>query len=108
MFAPIGEMHEPLTGAQRARLRGIGQRLEAVLKLGREGVTPATLLELDRLLNADELVKIRFGAADRDERAALCDRLASELSCDCVGAVGHTALFFRRAKDPARQQIDLA
>jgi RNA-binding protein len=84
-----------LTGAQRAFLRGLGQRLDATLKLGREGVTPAVVSELERLLLAHELVKVRFVNADRDERAAACARVAEALRCLCVGAVGHTALFYR-------------
>ncbi len=101
-------MHDPtLTGAQRAFLRGLGQRLSPLLKLGREGGSPTVLAELDRLLQRDELVKVRFVNADRDERAALCERLAAELRADWVGAVGHTAVFFRQNADPARRQIAL-
>ncbi|PTX95582.1 YhbY family RNA-binding protein [Opitutus sp. ER46] len=93
-----------LTGAQRTFLRGRGQRLDAALKIGRDGVTPALNAELDRLLRAQELVKVRFVNADRDERAALCERLAAEVACECVGAVGHTALFFRQNPNPADRQ----
>ncbi len=101
-------MHEStLTGAQRAFLRGLGQRLSPILKLGREGSSPAVLAELDRLLRRDELVKIRFVNADRDERAVLCERLAADAKAECVGAVGHTAVFFRQNADPAERQIEL-
>jgi len=31
----------PLTGAQRTRLRGLGQKLEPSLKVGKAGLTPA-------------------------------------------------------------------
>jgi RNA-binding protein len=91
--------HVPLTGAQRAHLRGLGQRLDAALKLGREGLTPAVTAALDRLLNANELVKVRFVNADRDEREGACERIAREAQCEWVSSVGHTALFFRRNAD---------
>jgi RNA-binding protein len=96
-----------LTSAQRARLRGLGQRLEAALKIGREGLTPAVLREMDQLLQADELVKVRFTNADRDARGPLCDQLAADLKCECVGTVGHTGLFYRRHPDPAERSIEL-
>ncbi|HVS51592.1 MAG TPA: YhbY family RNA-binding protein [Opitutaceae bacterium] len=95
----------PLTGAQRAQLRGLGQRLEPALKLGRGGVTPAFLGELQRLLRAHELVKLRFLGAERDERAAWCTQIADEGRCVCVGAVGHTALFYRQNPEPAERKI---
>jgi len=84
-----------LTGAQKSRLRGLGQQLEPSLKLGKGGLTPTFLAELQRQLRGKELVKLRFLGAERDERAALCDQIALEGNCACVGAVGHTALFYR-------------
>jgi RNA-binding protein len=94
-----------LTGAQKAHLRGIGQRLEASLKLGKGGLTPAFFAELRRQLGAQELVKLRLSGADRDDRAAFCARIASEGRCECVGAVGHTALFYRANSDPALRRV---
>src|SRR4051812_43738327 len=97
----------PLTGAQKSRLRGLGQTLEASLKIGRAGLTAEFLAELQKLLRARELVKLRFLDADRDERAALCDRIADEGRCVCVGVVGHTALFYRQHPDPKERKIEL-
>jgi len=97
----------PLTGAQKTYLRGLGQRLEPSLKVGKAGLTPEFFKELQRCLNAAELVKLRFLGADRDERATLCDQIADEGRCVCVGAVGHTALFYRQQPDAAKRQISL-
>jgi RNA-binding protein len=98
----------PLTGAQKTYLRGLGQRLEPSLKVGKGGLTAEFYTELQRALNADELVKLRFLGADRDERAALCNEIADQGRCICVGAVGHTALFFRRQADEKRRKITLS
>lgn len=97
----------PLTGAQKTFLRGLGQQMEPSLKVGRSGLTPGFFKELQSALNSGELVKLRFLGADRDERAELCATIADEGRCVCVGAVGHTALFFRKQTDPQRQVIDL-
>jgi len=98
----------PLTGAQKSFLRGLGQKLEASLKIGRHGLTPETLAELQKLLRAHELVKVRFLGTERDERGALCERIADEGRCVCVGAVGHTALFYRQNPEPKERRIELA
>ncbi len=87
-------------------MRGRGQQLEPALKLGREGLTPAVITELERLLRAHELVKVRFLNTDRDEKAAACDQVAAALRCECVGAVGHTALFYRANPEPAERRIE--
>jgi len=84
-----------VTGAEKARLRGIGQRMDATVRLGKGGLTPAFIAELQRQLKAKGLVKLRFAGLDRDERAAECARIARESGSECVGAVGQTALFYR-------------
>jgi RNA-binding protein len=97
-----------LTGAQKSKLRGLGQQLDATLKLGKEGITPAFFGELTRALRAHELVKLRFvGDADRHARAALCERIATEGHCICVGSVGHTALFYRKHAEPSAKSVAL-
>jgi RNA-binding protein len=97
----------PLSGAQKSYLRSLGQTLEPSLKLGKGGLTPAFFSELQKLLRTHELVKLRFLGTERDERAELCNRIADEGRCVCVGAVGHTALFFRQHPEPAERQIAL-
>ncbi len=97
----------PLTGAQKTRLRGLGQTLEAALKIGKAGLTPALQREFTRLLEARELVKVRFEGADRHERAALIARIETETATPCVGSVGHTALFFRRNVDPEKRVVEV-
>ncbi len=84
-----------LTGAQKTQLRGLGQQLSDSLRIGRQGPTPALFTELNRQLDTRELVKVRFEAADRDERALLCEKMAADTPCLCVGSVGRTALFWR-------------
>ena len=87
-----------LTGARKTQLRGLGQTAPDRVWLGKEGITPAFVAELNRQLNAHELVKLRFTAGqDRHERAALGGQIETAAPCLCVGAVGHTALFWRPA-----------
>ncbi len=92
-----------LTGAQKTQLRGLGQTLPDHAWLGRDGVTTEFLGEMLRQLERRELVKLRFtGGQDRHERAALCDTIAQDARCLCVGAVGHTALFWRPGPEGSR------
>ncbi len=84
-----------LSGAEKSRLRGRGQTLEAALKIGREGASPAVIAALDRLLTAHDLVKVRFMSADRDQRAILTSQLVEGTTSTFAGSVGSTALFYR-------------
>ena len=96
-----------LSGAQKSFLRGLGQTLEPALKLGKGGATPTFYAELQNLLRAHELVKLRFLGVERADRATLCAHIADEGRCCCVGAVGHTALFYRQQPNPSERQIAL-
>lgn len=97
----------PLTGAQKSHLRGLGQTLEPGLKVGRGGLTPEFFTELQKLLRAHELVKLRFLGADRDERAAWCEQIADQGRCVFISAVGHTALFYRQHPEPKERRVVL-
>lgn len=97
----------PLTGAQKTFLRGAGQTLDASVKVGKSGLTPEFFTELQKHLNARELIKVRFVAADRDERATLATQIADEGRCVFVSSVGATALFFRQNPDPAKRVVEL-
>ena len=104
MIRPPTAMPLPeLTGAQRTRLRGLGQTLADGAFVGTDGVSPAFVAELDRLLAARELVKVRLTARpDRRERARLVAAAAAATGSACLGTVGHTALFWRPPPDGSR------
>ena len=92
-----------LTGAQKTQLRGLGQVAPDLVWIGKDGITPAFLAELNRQLNGHELVKLRFTAGqDRHERATLNAQIETAAPCRCVGAVGHTALFWRAGADGSK------
>ena len=92
-----------LTGAQKTKLRGLGQTLPDTLHVGREGAAPSVTTQLDRELTNRELVKVRFtGGQDRHVRAGLHDSLATATQSVCVGAVGHTALFWRAGTEGSK------
>jgi RNA-binding protein len=97
---------ENLTGHQKAHLRGIGQRLETGLSVGRGGVTKAVLHEVDRLLAGHELVKVRI-LADREDRTAVSEALAASTHSEVVGSVGKTVLLYRAAPNLGASRIHL-
>ena len=98
---------EPLTGAQRRRLRALAHDERPVAQLGRHGLSETFLAELDRALDEHELIKVRLRGAEREERAMLVDELEVRLGCAPVSLVGTVAILYRPASDPDRRRIDL-
>lgn len=78
-----------------------------IVQVGRDGAALAAVAQLDRELSRRELVKLRFtGGQDRHERAALHAALAAATGSECVGAVGHTALFWRPGAEGSKLLAD--
>jgi RNA-binding protein len=94
-----------LTGAQKTKLRGLGQKLDSMMSIGQAGITPAVLVEINRLLASNELVKLRFVGSDRHVRATLAAEIAEKAPAVHAGSVGATALFYRENPDEAKRSI---
>ena len=95
---------QPLSGAQRQRLRGLAHPLRPVAELGRQGLSESFVGELERSLASHELIKVRL-RADRAERQQLAVELASRLACEVVGLIGQVAILYRPAAEPERRRI---
>lgn len=76
------------------------QQLNPSVKLGKAGVTPELLAELNGALDRLQLVKVRFEGF-KDERKALSKELAEKTESQLVQQVGYTAVFYRKAAEPA-------
>ncbi|GHD64733.1 RNA-binding protein [Luteimonas padinae] len=94
-----------LTAAQIRFLRGQAHGLKAMLQVGGKGVTDALVAELDGALDHHELIKVKVGAADREERDALIGALAERTSAALVQRIGHVAVLYRPNRE--KRQIVL-
>jgi RNA-binding protein len=84
-----------LTSKQKADLKALAQHLEAIVKIGGKGVTPAVIRSLDEALKARELVKISVEHPDRNVRKELILELAEANAATIVNIIGKTALLFK-------------
>lgn len=95
-----------LSSAERKRLRGLAHELHALVQVGKAGLSPAVLRQLDQALADHELVKVRFlEGPDRTTKNALCAAIAAETGAELAGLVGHVAIFFRQQPDPERRRV---
>lgn len=98
-------MSNALTAAQTRFLRGQAHGIKAMLQVGGKGITEALVAEIDGALEHHELIKIKVGAADRDERDTMIAELAERTGSALVQRIGHVAVLYRQSKD--RRQIVL-
>lgn len=88
------EENTPLSSAEKKELRGLAQRLKPHLHVGKQGLSETVMGEIEMALLKNGLIKIRFEA----ERAAIkgyCEEITEKRSCEYIGGVGKTGVFFR-------------
>lgn len=93
----------PITDKQRRWLRQQVHHLKPVVTLGQAGLSDAVLAEIELALDHHELIKIRIGSAEREERDATVQAIADRTGADLIQRIGHVASYFRpnpRKKSP--------
>jgi RNA-binding protein len=80
----------------RKALKARAHKLEPVVIIGGKGLTEPVIEEIDRALNAHELIKIRAAAMDRHERDAAFSAICERTGAAPVQQVGKVFVIFRK------------
>ena len=88
-----------LTPAERKSLKADAHALSPVAAIGKSGLTPSVLKEIDASLRSHGLIKVRAGSDERDERAAWLLELADQLDCAAVQNIGRVLVLWRPKPD---------
>ena len=88
-----------LSPRERARLKARAHPLDPVVQVGQAGLTDAVVGEVDRALTAHELIKVRVGVADREDRDQVCEALSAKTDAAVVQQVGKVVVLWRPRPD---------
>lgn len=95
-------MATALTARERAHLKARAHALEPVVQVGSSGVTDRLIAEVDRALTTHELIKVKIGAAHREDRVAVGDEICARTAATAVHRVGKVLILWRlRPEDVA-------
>ena len=95
-----------LSNSQRSYLRSQAHHLEPVVLIGKHGITDGTIESIDRVLEARELIKIKFREF-KDDKLSLSEKIAELTNAQVVGVIGHTVIIFRQNPDSDKRQIHI-
>lgn len=90
-----GQGELPLTPKERQTLKGRAHSLNPVVMLGNAGLSEPVLKEIDRALNAHELIKVRLPIDDDAERARIFSEIAIRLAAARVQSIGKVLVLYR-------------
>ena len=91
-------MAEPLENRELRALKSRAQLLKPMLRVGKDGISPALLKSLDDALAHHELVKVKFDQL-KEQKKELMPLLADKASAHIVQRVGNVVVLFRRKKE---------
>ncbi len=91
-----------LSGAEKKKLRGRAQTIEAKVQIGRDTALAEIVRQLELAFRHDDLVKARFRTPDRKAIMKLCGEIETSAGALCVSQVGKTAAFFKPRAPEAR------
>ena|SRR5689334_22006543 len=83
-------------------LRGLAHALKPVIMTGNKGLTDAVLKEFGIALDHHELIKVKLGSDDRDERRAQIAELGERSGAELVQSIGRVACFYRQNPENPR------
>lgn len=85
-----------LTSKQRSYLKGLGSNIEPIFQVGKGGVTDVMASEINKALEARELVKISvLRNSDYDAKLAV-QELAEMTGAEPVCAIGSKCILYKR------------
>ncbi len=90
-----------ITTKQRAYLRGLANKCEVVLQIGKGGITEQTVKQLDDVIEARELVKVQCLETSMISPREAAQELAEICKTDIVQVIGTKFILYRsRKKEP--------
>jgi RNA-binding protein len=98
--------NSPLNNRQRRQLKALAQRLDAVVRVGKAGLSNALVSSVDVALTQHELVKVKF-AELKEEKKELAPILAQKTGSQLIMQVGNVIVLYRQDPDSSRRLITL-
>jgi len=94
-----------ITTKQRAELRAKANKLDAVLMVGKGGISDQVIAQTETVLESKELVKGRVLEAAMLSAREVCDALCEATGAEAIQVVGSIFVLFRKSKKLERERL---
>ena len=98
-------LRNSLTSKQIRKLRSLGMTEEAIVVIGKEGVTPTVVASAREAIKKRELIKVRVLQNAPDEPEDAITVLAERADANLVQVIGRNGLLFRRNFEKPRIEL---
>ncbi|MBQ4450859.1 MAG: ribosome assembly RNA-binding protein YhbY [Clostridia bacterium] len=95
-----------MTSKQRAILRGMGQTMEPVLQIGKDGISENTVKQCWDALEARELIKVTVLKNASYTAKEACEELCEKVHAEPVQVIGNRFVIYRQARENSRIKLE--
>ena len=96
-----------LTSKRRAYLRQKAQDLDALIRIGKEGVTDNLIQSILDAIESRELIKVKILQNCEEEKMEIMEQLSQCKEFEVVGIIGRTIILFKENKDKPVISLEL-
>lgn len=83
----------------------MAHHIKPVVMVGQHGLTDNVKTEISLALHQHELLKVKLGGFDANERKAAVVDICEQNKAQCVQTIGHIAVFFKANKDKPKIEL---
>ena len=94
-----------MTSKERAYLRGLANTIDAIFQIGKGGVSDVLLEQLDKALEARELIKVSVLETAPGNAKELAEEIALGTNSAVVQTVGSKITLFRQRKKNSKIEL---
>lgn len=88
-----------LTGKQRSYLRAIGNNLDSIMQVGKNGIEDGFVAQVEEALEAREIIKITVLKNSVYGAREACEELCSITGAEPVQVIGNRFIIYRKSKE---------
>jgi RNA-binding protein len=88
----------PVSQDRKKQFRMIGHKLNPIVTIAGNGLSEGVISELNRALDDHELIKVKLGLADRDDRKLVVAELVQLPNVELIQEIGKVVILYRHNK----------
>lgn len=94
-----------MTSKQRAYLRSLASKIDAIFQVGKNGLNENLIKQLDDALEARELIKITVLENSPDTVREAAEEIAGNIKAEVIQVMGNKITLFRQKKKDSRIEL---
>ena len=87
-----------MTSKQRAYLRGLANKIDAIFQVGKNGISDNLIMQVNDALEARELIKLNVLATSPEDISEVAEEIASSTNSELIQTMGNKITLFRARK----------